>query len=165
MTADHACDAKLVIVDEAPGRREDEQGIPFVGAAGALLERWWEPLGLHRADFAIYNVYPYRPPANKIQAIPRDAIEFWSERLRERIAALADPVVSGLGVVLTMHLGPDDVLLNLEVQFTEGLPAEEIHAAVHRIEERINDPYPEVSRIFIEVEALRGGPAGATRVG
>ena len=93
MTADHACDAKLVIVGEAPGRREDEQGIPFVGAAGALLERWWEPLGLHRADFAIYNVYPYRPPANKIQAIPRDAIEFWSERLRERIAALADPVV------------------------------------------------------------------------
>ena len=52
-----------------------------------------------------------------------------------------------------MHLGPDDVLLNIEVQFTAGLPAEEIHAAVHRIEERINGPYPEVSRIFIEVEA------------
>jgi cation diffusion facilitator family transporter len=78
-----------------------------------------------------------------------------------REIALADPAVVGLGVVLTMHLGPDDVLLNIEVQFTPGLPAEEIHTAVHRIEERITGPYPEVSRIFIEVEALRGAGTGA----
>jgi len=74
-----------------------------------------------------------------------------------REIALADPAVTGLGVVLTMHLGPDDVLLNIEVQFTPGLPAEDIHTVVHRIEERITDSYPEVSRIFIEVEALSGG--------
>jgi cation diffusion facilitator family transporter len=73
-----------------------------------------------------------------------------------REIALADPAVTGLGVVLTMHLGPDEVLLNIEVAFTPGLPAEEIHAAVHRIEESITVPYPEVSRIFIEVESLRG---------
>ncbi len=72
-----------------------------------------------------------------------------------REIALADPAVTGLGAVLTMHLGPDDVLLNIEVQFTAGLPAEDIHAAVHRIEERIAGSYPEVSRIFIEVESLR----------
>ena len=41
-----------------------------------------------------------------------------------------------------MHLGPDDVLLNIEVKFTPGLTAEDIHAAVHRIEERITEPYP-----------------------
>ena len=73
-----------------------------------------------------------------------------------REIALADPAVTGLGVVLTMHLGPDDVLLNIEVQFTPDLPAEDIHTAVHRIEERITVRYPEVSRIFIEVESLRG---------
>ncbi len=78
-----------------------------------------------------------------------------------RSIVLGDPAVTGLGVVLTMHLGPDDVLLNIEVKFTPGLPAEDIHAAVHRIEERINEPYPQVSRIFIEVEALVGG-AGST---
>jgi divalent metal cation (Fe/Co/Zn/Cd) transporter len=72
-----------------------------------------------------------------------------------REIALADPAVAGLGVVLTMQLRPDDVLLNIEVQFTEGLPAEEIHAAAHRVEERITEPYPEASRIVIEVEALR----------
>jgi cation diffusion facilitator family transporter len=79
-----------------------------------------------------------------------------------REIALADPEVIGLGVVLTMHLGPDDVLLNIEVQFTPGLPAEDIHTAVHRIEERITGPYPEVSRIFIEVEALRSAATGTT---
>ena len=84
-----------------------------------------------------------------------------------RRIVLEDPAVTGLGVVLTMHLGPDDVLLNIEVKFTPGLPAEDIHAAVHRIEESINDPYPEVTRIFIEVEAFSGGfqkasPAGDT---
>jgi len=91
--ADHHCDARLVLIGEAPGRREDENGMPFVGPAGALLERWWEPLGLHRADFYITNAYPYRPPANKIVAIPREAREFWGERLRERIAELQDPVL------------------------------------------------------------------------
>jgi cation diffusion facilitator family transporter len=69
-----------------------------------------------------------------------------------REIALADPAVTGLGTVLTMHLGPEEVLLNIEVQFTPGLPAEEIHAAIHRIERRIREPFPEVSRIFIEVE-------------
>ena len=57
----------------------------------------------------------------------------WSPAIRRIV--LEDPAVTGLGVVLTMHLGPDDVLLNIEVKFTPGLPAEEIHAAVHRIEE------------------------------
>ena len=69
-----------------------------------------------------------------------------------RKIALADPVVTGLGTVLTMHLGPDEVLLNIEVQFAPGLPAEEIHAAVHRIEKHIREPFPQVSRIFIEVD-------------
>ena len=71
-----------------------------------------------------------------------------------RRIVLEDPSVTGLGVVLTMHLGPDDVLLNIEVTFTPGLPAEQIHEVVHRIERSISDPYPEVNRIFIEVEAL-----------
>jgi len=91
--ADHICDAKLVLIGEAPGRREDEIGQPFVGPAGSLLEHWWRDYGLTRSDFYITNAYPYRPPANKIQAIPRDQREFWGARLRERISSLADPVL------------------------------------------------------------------------
>jgi len=80
---------------------------------------------------------------------------------------LADPDVRGLGAVLTMHLGPEDVLLNVEVQFAPGLRAEAMHTAVHRMEAAITGPYPEVKKIFIEVEALAApgaaAPADASR--
>jgi cation diffusion facilitator family transporter len=69
-----------------------------------------------------------------------------------RQVALADPAVAGLGAVLTLHLGPENILLNVEVRFLPGLTVEEVHAAVHRIEEGITEPFPEVDRIFIEVE-------------
>ena len=75
-----------------------------------------------------------------------------------------DPVVTGVGAVLTMHLGPEEVLLNLEVEFAPGTGAEEIHAAIHRIEERITADHPEVNRIFIEVESLRAVSADGARV-
>jgi cation diffusion facilitator family transporter len=76
-----------------------------------------------------------------------------------RRIALADPVVLGLGQVLTMHMGPDEILLNIEVQFAHGLPAEEIHEAIHRIEAEISKPFPMVNRVFIEVE-VPGTPTG-----
>lgn len=69
-----------------------------------------------------------------------------------RRIALADPAVLGLGQVLTMHLGPDEILLNIEVQFAPQLPAEEIHAAIHRIEAAISKPFPQINRVFVEVE-------------
>lgn len=72
------------------------------------------------------------------------------EELRE--IALADPAVIGLGTVLTMHLGPNEVLLNMEVQFLPGCTAEHIHVAIHRIESQISRRYPEVDRVFIEVD-------------
>ena len=68
-----------------------------------------------------------------------------------RDAALTDPSVMDLGAVLTMHLGPDQVLLNIEVTFRSGITVEEVDAAVRRIEQRIQLPYPQVTHIFVEV--------------
>ena len=65
-----------------------------------------------------------------------------------------DDAVERAGTALTMHFGPQEVLLNLEVEFTPGLPAEEIHTAIHRMERRIRGRHPEVKRIYIEVEAV-----------
>ena len=65
-----------------------------------------------------------------------------------------DDAVERAGTALTMHFGPHEVLLNLEVEFTPGLPAEEIHTAIHRMERRIRGRHPEVKRIYIEVEAV-----------
>ena len=68
-----------------------------------------------------------------------------------REIAMIDPAVMALGEVLTMHLGPDQILLNIEVEFTPRIAVEEVDAAVRRIEQRIQIPYPQVTHIFVEV--------------
>lgn len=58
-------DADLVFVGEAPGAEEDRQGVPFVGAAGQLLTRMIEAIGLAREDVYIANIVKCRPPNNR----------------------------------------------------------------------------------------------------
>ena len=58
-------DADLLFVGEAPGFHEDQQGVPFVGQAGKLLERLLAGIGLARADVYIANVLKSRPPGNR----------------------------------------------------------------------------------------------------
>jgi uracil-DNA glycosylase len=57
--------AKVMLVGEAPGAKEDETGRPFVGGAGKLLDRLLEEAGLERADVFITNVVKARPPGNR----------------------------------------------------------------------------------------------------
>ncbi len=57
--------ARLLLVGEAPGAREDRTGLPFVGKAGALLDRLLADAGLRRADVAVANVVKCRPPGNR----------------------------------------------------------------------------------------------------
>lgn len=57
--------AELVFVGEAPGAEEDAQGVPFVGAAGQLLTRIIEAMGLRRDDVYIANIIKCRPPGNR----------------------------------------------------------------------------------------------------
>src|SRR4051812_23968387 len=58
-------DADLMFVGEAPGKNEDEQGLPFVGRAGQLLNQLLEEIGLVRADTFVANVLKCRPPGNR----------------------------------------------------------------------------------------------------
>jgi uracil-DNA glycosylase family 4 len=55
----------VVLVGEAPGRREDEEGRPFVGSAGKLLNRILDEIGLNRGDIYITNIVKCRPPGNR----------------------------------------------------------------------------------------------------
>lgn len=66
-----------------------------------------------------------------------------------------DPDVAVAGHPLTMHLGPDEVLLNLDVRFRPGLPSEQIMSVIDRLEQAIRGRYPGIRRIFIEAESLR----------
>ena len=58
-------DAGILFVGEAPGEEEDRQGLPFVGAAGRLLTRIIEGMGLSREEVYICNVLKCRPPGNR----------------------------------------------------------------------------------------------------
>src|SRR5437762_12747815 len=58
-------DAEIVFIGEAPGKNEDLQGKPFVGAAGKFLDEMLEMIGLKRADIYITNIVKYRPPNNR----------------------------------------------------------------------------------------------------
>jgi cation diffusion facilitator family transporter len=79
----------------------------------------------------------------------------------ESIASIAgaDQAVAAASSPLTMHLAPREVLLNLEVEFRPGVSAEEQLCAIDRIEERIREKHPEVTRIFIEARRATGAPA------
>lgn len=58
-------DAELLFIGEAPGKNEDLQGKPFVGAAGKFLNEMLESVGLKREDVYITNIVKYRPPNNR----------------------------------------------------------------------------------------------------
>ena len=65
-----------------------------------------------------------------------------------------DPATIKCGRVLSMYLGPEDMLMNLDVTFRENLSEGEVLMAIDRIEEEIIDGYPQTTRIFIEAESL-----------
>jgi DNA polymerase len=58
-------DSDIVFIGEAPGKNEDLQGIPFVGAAGKFLNEMLESIGKKREDIYITNIVKYRPPNNR----------------------------------------------------------------------------------------------------
>jgi len=57
--------AKIMVIGEAPGRHEDEKGIPFVGAAGKFLDNVLQSVKLDRQDLFITNIVKCRPPKNR----------------------------------------------------------------------------------------------------
>ena len=58
-------DADIVLIGEAPGKKEDEQGVPFVGASGKLLNEMLAMADMQRRDVYITNIVKYRPPNNR----------------------------------------------------------------------------------------------------
>ncbi|MEN6342984.1 MAG: cation diffusion facilitator family transporter [Methanospirillum sp.] len=77
--------------------------------------------------------------------------------IRRRVES--DPAIERAGDILTMYMGPDDLLVNMGVCFVPGTTAEQMHVAIRRIETSVKSAYPEARRIYIEAESL---PAVAT---
>jgi uracil-DNA glycosylase family 4 len=94
--------ADLMFVGEAPGFHEDQQGIPFVGAAGKLLEKLLAGIGLQRSDVYIANVLKCRPPGNRDPQ--PDEIESCEPHLFRQIEIIQPRLVATLGNFATKLL-------------------------------------------------------------
>ena len=66
-----------------------------------------------------------------------------------------DDHIENINQMLTIHFGPQDILLNLSLDFIDGLPSEKVETAVTKMQARIQAKHPEVSRIFIEAQHCR----------
>ncbi len=82
-------------------------------------------------------------------------------RLVERIRQITseDGITAGIGRILTLQLSPDEVLLNLEVRFRSGATVEDAADAINRLERRLRDADPHVTRVFVEPQG-RGEHGG-----
>ena len=85
-----SADAKIMFIGEAPGKKEDEKGEPFIGAAGKFLSELLASIDLRREDIYITNVVKYRPPNNR-DPLPEEVDDSWLW-LQEQIN-LIDPVL------------------------------------------------------------------------
>jgi DNA polymerase len=94
--------ARLMLVGEAPGKHEDVQGVPFVGAAGNLLTRLIEEIGLSRDRVYIANVLKCRPPGNRDPEAHE--IEMCRPFLEGQLDAIDPDVVVTLGNFATKLL-------------------------------------------------------------
>jgi DNA polymerase len=98
-------DADLLFVGEAPGANEDQQGLPFVGQAGRLLDQLLGEIGLTRGDVFVANVLKCRPPGNR-DPLPQE-IDACQDYLFRQLELIEPKVVCTLGNFATKLLRGD----------------------------------------------------------
>lgn len=121
--------AQLVLVGEGPGADEDEQGLPFVGRAGQLLNRMLQLIAVRREDVYICNVVKCRPPGNRTPE--RDEIETCSPFLFRQIRAIRPRLICCLGApAVRTVLGLKEGITKIRGQFFDYAGAKAL-ATVH----------------------------------
>ena len=138
-------EADIVFIGEAPGKNEDLQGKPFVGAAGKLLEQMLEQAGMVRDDVYITNIVKYRPPGNR-DPKPEEKKAFWPYLVRE--LGTVNPVIV---VTLGRH--------SMEY-FLPGMKITHIHGQPKRI--RFGNSRIVVMPLYHPAAALYNGSLKAT---
>ena len=112
---DGSPDAVIVFIGEAPGKNEDLQGIPFVGAAGKFLNEMLASINLKRADVYITNIVKYRPPENR-DPFPDEKAAFLPF-LRAQLEVINPKLVATLG-----RHSMDALLPGLQISQVHGQP-------------------------------------------
>ena len=104
--------ASLMFIGEAPGEKEDLSGKPFVGAAGKLLDKYLEAVGIDADEYYIANILKCRPPKN------RDPLPEEKEKcigfLRAQVAEIKPKLIVCLGRIAAMQLIKEDFKITAE---------------------------------------------------
>ena len=104
--------AEVLFIGEGPGANEDEQGEPFVGRAGKLLDDMLAIIGLTRADVYIANIVKCRPPQNRDPlGVEQDACIGW---LRRQTALIRPKIIVCLGRIAAMRIIREDFKITRE---------------------------------------------------
>lgn len=159
-------DARIMFIGEAPGWNEDQQGRPFVGAAGKFLEELLAAAGLKRSDVFITNVVKCRPPGNR-DPLP-DEIAACAPYLQRQIDVIDPDVIVTLGRFSMAKWFPGERISRIHGQpKREGkrliVPMYHPAAALHQqaLKATILEDFAKLPRILADAEAAREAEAKA----
>ncbi len=152
--------ADLMFVGEAPGGEEDKQGIPFVGAAGKLLDRYLYAVDIPRDEVYIANILKCRPPHNRDPQ--PDEQTACIGYLREQVALIEPKIIVCLGRIAAAKLIKPDFRITREHGqfFRKGrylMTAVYHPAALLRDASKKEDMLRDMECIKAELEQLKGG--------
>ena len=151
-------DSSLMFVGEAPGFHEDRQGLPFVGAAGQLLDTMLRSIGLDRSQCTICNVIKCRPPGNR-DPMP-DEIESCRPFLEAQLRFIRPRVIVTLGNFATRFILAKQVSISrvrgqrFEIELP---PAQQGHEQGGQGQARGRGPLVTVIPTFHPAAVLHGG--------
>ena len=143
-------EARLMFVGEAPGEREDLSGIPFVGAAGKLLDKYLDAVDIPRDSVYIANILKCRPPKNR-DPLPAEQ-DACIDYLRDQVRLIRPRIIVCLGRIAAMRLiDPNYKITRQHGEFTErgGFTMTAVYhpAALLRDPRKKEDMYRDMKKI------------------
>lgn len=154
--------ADVMFIGEAPGEKEDLSGIPFVGAAGKLFDKYLVAVGIPHEEIYIANMLKCRPPKNR-DPKPEEQ-DLCIEYLREQVRAVSPKLIVCLGRIAAMRLIKPDFRITAEhgIWFERG--AFSVCAVYHpsallRDPRKKDDMLADMMEIKRRLDALKQAPA------
>ena len=129
----------------------------FIAASGILLGEWtgnprWD--GAASMSIGVLLAVVAFLVAFEVKSLLIGESASRQVRSEIRAAVLSHPKVESIGRLLTMHMGPNDIVVNLDVDFTD-VSGREVEAAIDEIEAAVRAVVPQVTQIFVEPESAR----------